>query len=53
MVVMSAVVARVVSGRRARLGEGHDRTVHKAHESEHYGHRRAKEPFPGVRMGTM
>ena len=49
--VMSAVVARVMSGRRARLGEGHDRAVHEAHEFEHHGHRRAEQASPGCAHG--
>ena len=50
--MMSAVVARVVSGRRARLCEGHDRAVHEAHESEHHGHRRAEQTSPGCAHGS-
>ena len=49
--VMSAVVARLVSECRARLGERHDRAVHEAHEFEHHGHCRAEQASPGCAHG--
>ena len=51
--VMSAVVARVVSGRRARLGEGHTGPCTRLMNPNTTAIAARSKPLPGVRMATI